>query len=468
MKKTRNLVMGEIIKQAKDEFRSLILRILLPIFSVIFFIYLVIFQDASQTLAFNSIPTLTILGIGSIISIGLILYRKLESSEKKIFLSLYLFLFANFIGEMIFVYQQLILGVSVPYPSVADVAYLSANIFLSYHLYSNLISLRKERRLKLNQLIIVSIGVSIIPIYFTSIIIYSSGISIVDDTVTYLTDFLYYVLDIILLAPSIVILLNFNKNNPFIFHWFSITLGIAILVIGDLGYTYSMLISDEFIEATHSIWNIFYAIAYVFFVTGLFWYIKIKRMLYDKEIDNIKRNAISLQENLSKYEDYDDVHKENEVDENIYDKQQIFRAVQEIIRDTEKDIDILLTIKSTSHRNELNEIKRILVQNLKDRSSLNVRILQRMEENENNEDSFFTGMDKNLIIQNFVPTIVFEAIVFIVDYEYLFVIEIKPSELNEKNIFTAAHTNNKVKLLVYINIFERTWISETANKINFG
>jgi len=208
----------------------------------------------------------------------------------------------------------------VPYPSIADIAYLSANLFLSYYLYSNLISLKKEGRLKTKYLIIVSIAVSIIPIFFTSIVIYSSEINMVNDTVTYVTDLLYYILDIILLAPSIIILLNFNKNNPFIFHWFSITLGITILVIGDLGYTYSTLISEEFIEATHSIWNIFYAIAYIFFVVGLFWYVKIKRMLYDKEIENIKRNSEALHENLSKYEDYYGVDKKNEVNENMNDK----------------------------------------------------------------------------------------------------------------------------------------------------
>jgi len=59
----------------------------------------------------------------------------------------------------------------VPYPSIADIAYLSANLFLSYYLYSNLISLKKEGRLKTKYLIIVSIAVSIIPIFFTSIVI---------------------------------------------------------------------------------------------------------------------------------------------------------------------------------------------------------------------------------------------------------------------------------------------------------
>lgn len=468
MKKTRNLIRDEIVNKARHEFRNLIVRILLPIFFVIFLVYLVIFQDTDKTLAFNSIPTLTILGIGSIISIGLILYRELATYEKKIFSLLYLFLFANFVGEMIFVYNQLFLGIDVPYPSIADIAYLSANIFLSYYLYSNLISLKKEGRLKINYLILVSIAVSIIPIYFTSIIIYNSGINIVNDTVTYITDFLYYVLDIILLAPSIVILLNFNKNNPFIFHWFSITLGIAVLVIGDLGYTYSTFISDEFIEATHSIWNIFYAIAYVLFVTGLFWYIKIKRMLYDKEIDNIKRNAEVLHENLSKYEDYDDIDKKNEVNENIHDKKQIFSAVQEIIEDTDKDIDILLTIKSRAHSSELDEIRKLLIKNLKEEGPLNIRILQRIEENGNNNNVTFKANDKKFMIRNFVRPLVFEAIVFIVDYEYLFIIEIKPSEINDKNIYNASYTNNKVKLLVYINIFERTWLSETANQINFG
>lgn len=101
MKKTRNLIRDEIVNKARHEFRNLIVRILLPIFFVIFLVYLVIFQDTDNTLAFNSIPTLTILGIGSIISIGLILYRELATYEKKIFALLYLFLFANFVASLI-------------------------------------------------------------------------------------------------------------------------------------------------------------------------------------------------------------------------------------------------------------------------------------------------------------------------------------------------------------------------------
>jgi len=50
----------------------------------------------------------------------------------------------------------------------------------------------------------------------------------------------------------------------------------------------------------------------------------------------------------------------------------------------------------------------------------------------------------------------------------LFIIETKPSRMNDENIYNATYTNNNVKLLVYINIFERTWLSEMANQINFG
>ncbi len=317
-------------------------------------------------------------------------------------------------------------------------------------------------------LILASSAISIAPIYLTSNIIYTSEISIVNNTVPFLTNFLYYALDIILLAPSIIILLNLNKQNPFIFHWFSITLAIAILVAGDLGYTYSAQISDELIEATHWIWDIFYVISYLFFVVGIFWYIKIKRMLYDKEIDNIKTNTTISYENVSKYEEYDYTDKKYDINENIHDKEQILTAIQEMIQNTNKHIDILLTIKSPSVHDDFKEILNILNQNLKIKNSLNVRILQPAEQNRNNYTMLLKRNNENVLIQYFETTFIFEAIIIIIDNEYLFIIEIKQSGVNGKNAYNARFTNNRLKLLSYISLFERTWLSEIASHISTG
>jgi hypothetical protein len=84
----------------------------------------------------NSIPSAVILSIGTIISSKLLFYTKLEKIEIQRFRFIFLSLICWLIGELIYVYYQFLLGIALPYPSIADIFYLSATIFLSFHLFS--------------------------------------------------------------------------------------------------------------------------------------------------------------------------------------------------------------------------------------------------------------------------------------------------------------------------------------------
>lgn len=155
---------SKILNATSYELRLLLRGILIPAVLISFFTYVIIsIIDAERTGIYNSIPSAIILSIGTIVSLKLLFYTKLERIEIKRFRLIFLTIICWTIGELIYVYNQTFLGVAVPYPSIADVFYLSATIFLSFHLYS---VLRVKRNfLKSNYLIYLGLLASVFPLY---------------------------------------------------------------------------------------------------------------------------------------------------------------------------------------------------------------------------------------------------------------------------------------------------------------
>jgi len=156
--------MGKLVIEVTKEFTNFMRKILIPLVFIVIFVYIIIsLFDTSDR--FSTFPTLFLLGIGSFFSIKVLFYTTLQRHERKKLIAVSFFLFLNFIGDIIYVYEQFILGISLPYPSNSDIFYLSSNLFLAYHLFSSLISLKREGNLKAVYIILAGIGISIIPIY---------------------------------------------------------------------------------------------------------------------------------------------------------------------------------------------------------------------------------------------------------------------------------------------------------------
>jgi hypothetical protein len=104
-------------------------------------------------------------------------------------------------------------------------------------------------------------------------------------------------------------------------------MGITFLTVADLGYTYSAQISEQLILQTHSFWNILYAIADMLIIAGIFWYGKIKSILYDEEIENIFQNTYNFHKNLSKYDfsHFDGFDHKREIKKNFKDKKETLK-----------------------------------------------------------------------------------------------------------------------------------------------
>ena len=378
MGRKANIVTDKLLAKTGSEFRHFLSHILFPATCIIIFVYIVIsFADLDNTLSYNSFPAVSILGIGLVISIMVLFRGRLERHEIKKFIAISLYLLISLIAEITYLHQQFVLGISVPYPSISDIGYLSAYLFLGYHLLTNLVSLKKEGNLQLMNILLISVAVSIVPIYFVFNLIYISDISITTDPIYFLTNILYYVEDIFLLVSSVVIIITIKKNNILIFHWLSLTLGITFLTVADLGYTYSAQISNELISETHSFWNILYAIADMLIIAGIFWYGKIKSILYDEEIENILQNTSNFHKNLSKYDfsHFDGFDHKREIKKNFKDKKETFETAVDIIQKAEREIDVLFTKESFLLISYMDEVINLLniVSNKKNR--INIRIL---------------------------------------------------------------------------------------------
>ncbi len=475
MGRKTNIVTDKLLAKTSSEFRNFISSILLPTTSIIIFVYIIIsFADRDNTLSYNSFPTVSILGIGLVISIMVLFRGVLERHEIKKFMAISLYLLISFIAEFIYAYQQSVLSISVPYPSISDIGYLSAYLFLGYHLLTNLVSLKKEGNIQLMNIFLISVAVSIVPLYFVFNLIYISDISITTDPIYFLTDILYYVEDIFLLVSSVVIIITIKKNNVLIFHWLSLTLGITFLTVADLGYTYSAQISEQLILQTHSFWNILYAIADMLIIAGIFWYGKIKSILYDEEIENILQNTCNFHKNLSKYDfsHFDGFDHKREIKKNFKDKKETFETTVNILKKAEREIDVLFTKESLLLISYMDEFINFLNIISNKQNRINIRILAPVLKNRGtllkNRDSniIFSEKSDNILIKYFERNIHFDAIFFIVDNTLLFIISTESNNINSENDYDVTSTDNKSQILIYTNLFERIWLSETANKIS--
>ena len=482
MVRLRHQTRNKILFEARSVFKMFLGVVFLPSIIVMFLVYFAIsFIDPNNTLSYNSFPTAFILGVGSIISFKVLFYTRLERHEIKKLVAASLFIIITFFAEILYVYQQFVLEISVPYPSFADILYLSANLFLAYHIISSLIALKKQKSIKSRYILLINLVISIIPIYITLSVMISSEMNIADNDaiIPFFTDLLYYIFDLVMLAPSIFILLHINKNSLLIFHWLSITLGIAFLTIGDLGYTYSAQISEQLIVSTHTIWNIFYATAYILLIAGIFWYGKIKQILFNKETNTVLKSMQIFEELKKYYVNEDDSNvgpAPYEFNENIKGSLNISKNAIKLLQKAETEIDILVAKESFLTINNITEVFDFINKFVHQKNNINIRILVPLSLlssssphslSETKQYDWVSLIKNNQVkIQYFERNINLDAIVFLIDNKYLFSIDIKPEDINKPDLYNARYTNNQSVQLVYSNIFERMWLSEISNRIS--
>lgn len=169
-----------------------------------------------------------------------------------------------FAAEVIWVYNRQIVGNDLPYPSVADAAWIIGYGFFALHLYRIMRNLGKSYPIEKSLVVLVSFAVSLSLAYILNL---TFGVADIlgfrDDTLSPIVSLSYPLLDGILLVPSIVILWSLRKGDPTAFNWLLLSLAFILLTIGDIGFGYSFGLAPDMAENYEWILAIFYNAGYV-------------------------------------------------------------------------------------------------------------------------------------------------------------------------------------------------------------
>ena len=451
-------VFDEIYYRMKSQAKSTLLAIIIPSCIAILLFYIGAYFHPDFFSLLNGLPGVIILSCSVIVVTKLLFYTKLERSEIHKFRSLILGIVFFLIGETLYFYQQYFLQIDIPYPSVADVPYLLANLIFSYFLISCVFSLLNRKSVNPLPIILVS-PVAIFPIYLILSSAYDLAIN-ESTELEFIVNALYYIFDGLMLITALIIILNLKKYDPFIFHWIFITVGLILLVIGDVGYTYFSIISESLIEEYEWLWSIIYAIGYLFLGIGIYWFDRIKNILEVKkinvflekdEMDRLKNSSkneliadsgtefsdhiIGYENFVDKLEDY--LERSKEIKILFYDKYWL------------SDEEVSLILEKIQQRAVVTEIQANI---LLPSSEIIFKSLVSYNEN------------RNILVSFFDRAFSSNSLVFIFEEKYVAIMDRKPASefVNNDAAVYALITNKDTTVWSHIDTFEKIRALEKA------
>ena len=447
-----NTAASKILIVTSYELKLLLRGFLLPACLGAFLAYIIIFFiDVERSGSFNTIPMTVVPIVGTIIVLKLLLYTKLEKTEIHRFRFIFLTLICLSIGGLIYVYYQFFAGIPAPFPSIADLFYLPAAVFLSFHLFS--ILHLKRNILKANSFVYLGFLACIFPIYLLGDAIYNYE-QYYSSPIEFVTNAAYYITDAVLIFPCIPIILSTRKNDPFIFHWLLIALSVFVIVATDMAYNFSSL-NDEFLQNTEWLWSFFYTFAYILLIASIMWFSKLKQMLeYKKFSESLRNEEERALDRSSSANDF-------VVEFDISDE--FLRAMKNITEKAEKQIDILFAQYMISKKETIKFIN-ILVELTRKNKSLNIRILLPSPKFKEMESMF--DRISSMSIKYFDSPLNSNEIVSILDEDHLYTLGLESENTSHQNRFLMHYTNSESKIQVYSVLFERMWLLEKS--LDFG
>jgi hypothetical protein len=450
----RGTARSTIMNATSYELKLVLRGILFPAALAFFFIYVMIsIIDTDRTGFYNSMPSSIILAIGIAASLKLVFYTKLEKIEIHRFRFVFLALICWLIGELIYLYHQALLAIAVPYPSIADIFYLSATVFLSFHFY-NILHLKKNI-LKKKSFIYLGFLASVFPIYLLIDTVYHFGDYYPDSIIEFLVNVSYYASDAVVIFPCIPIILSLRKNDPFVFHWLLVTLSVSILVAADLGYTFIASADENLLTNIEWLWSFFYSIGYLLLTLSILWFSKIKEILEYKRFSEVLR--------YDSEDVLDNSDKQSESIAKLENSNQILKSMTSISDKAKEQIDILFA-EYVLQRREIIGFINIMIDKAKKNKLLNVRIL--LPSPKLDEVQIPSNVSSNVSIKYFDRHLTTNTITSILDSELLYTIGSESEYVNGSNKYFIRHINNESKILVSIALFERMWLLEKP--VDFG
>jgi hypothetical protein len=194
-----------------------------------------------------------------------------------VFLSLSIGLVLWTSAEFTWTYFQLGLGIENPFPSEADVLWLSGYPFIILFTYGVNKTLSKNGVYDRETLILFSVSAGLTLGYIFNLTFGIADImATAEDEIAWLISIFYPILDTIALVPSLLIaILLRNKVSTSNFHWSLFASSIIIVTVADIGFGYSELLGTA--EEEQWIWDILYNASYIFMAGALYAYNAILR-----------------------------------------------------------------------------------------------------------------------------------------------------------------------------------------------
>ena len=421
----------------------------MPACVISFFTYVIItIIDTERSGYYNSIPSAVILILGTIISLKLLFQTKLEKIEIRRFRFIFLSLICWLIGELIYVYHQSFLGIALPYPSLADVFYLSATIFLSLYLYNILLFKKKIRKTK--SFLYLGLVASAFPVYLLVDSLYYYEEYYPNSVLEFVVNTSYYISDAVVIFPCIPIILYSPKNDPFIFHWLSMVISVFILVAADLGYTFMASINEELLQNFEWFWSFIFSIGYILLTVSILWFSKLKQILEYKRFSETLRNEQDYLEGNNWEDDFI---------EKIDNSTQIIIAMREIAQKAEKHIDILFT-QYVIQKNEISKFINMLADMRRKNRLLNIRIL--LPSRNFHEEDIQSGISSKVSIKYYDSPLSSNEIASIIDSNFMYILGSGSGNSNNRDQYFVQQIKNESKLQVYVVLFERMWLLEKS------
>jgi hypothetical protein len=193
-----------------------------------------------------------------------------------------------FAAEVIWVYNRQIVGIDLPYPSIADGAWITGYGFFALHLYRIMRNIARTNPIEKSLVVLVSVAVSLSLGYVLNL---TFGVADIlgfrEDVLSPIVSLSYPVLDGILIVPSMVILWSLRKGDPFSFHWLLLSVSFILLAMGDIGFGYSFGLAPDVAEEFEWIWALFYNSGYLCIATSVLYSLVINRFYNRVGIDKV-------------------------------------------------------------------------------------------------------------------------------------------------------------------------------------
>lgn len=211
-------------------------------------------------------------------------------------------------AEITWTYFEIGLKIDTPFPSVADVFWLTGYGFFAYHLYG-IYKFVGKNTVKQTAVLIVSITTAIALGYLVSLMIAVSEVSNgqeqkADEVVLTLVSISYPILDGVLLVPAILILWSIRYGKLVVTHWMLIALSMIFVAIADSGFGYMAVSNINSVQEVDWIWDILYNAGYLSIAFALVWY---NRFF----IFNKKKSKKSGKKEIASYTSPDDTDNKN-------------------------------------------------------------------------------------------------------------------------------------------------------------